>query len=95
MRRLRATERQFIRLVGSVQSNRAQFFVYPFSLSADRSQRRDARAYIERYYYVRFEHASPTPVWMPLIITGANVANPALEDEAFWDPFDRAVVNWA
>jgi len=45
---LRATERQFIRLVGSC--NRiAQFFVYPFSLPAlERSD--NTLDYIERYY---------------------------------------------
>src|SRR5210317_2027900 len=45
---LRATERQFIRLVGSC--NRiAQFFVYPFSLPAlDRSA--ETLGYIERHY---------------------------------------------
>jgi len=87
---LRATERQFIRLVGSC--NRiAQFFVYPFSLPAlDRS--RDTLGYIERYYS-DFETLQDTGL-DALIITGANVANPKLEDEAFWEPL-MDVVDWA
>jgi homoserine O-succinyltransferase len=87
---LRATERQFIRLVGSC--NRiAQFFVYPFSLPAlDRST--DALAYIDRYYS-DFETLRDAGL-DALIITGANVANPALEQEAFWEPLID-VVDWA
>ena len=87
---LRATERQFIRLVGSC--NRiAQFFVYPFSLPAlDRS--RDTLGYIERYYS-DFDTLRDTGL-DALIITGANVANPKLEDEAFWEPL-MDVVDWA
>lgn len=87
---LRATERQFIRLVGSC--NRiAQFFVYPFSLPAlDRSA--ETLGYIERYYS-DFEALRGTGL-DALIITGANVANPKLEDEAFWEPL-MEVVDWA
>jgi len=49
---LQATERQFIRLVGSC--NRiAQFFVYPFSLP-ELNRSADTETYIERYYS-RFE----------------------------------------
>jgi homoserine O-succinyltransferase len=87
---LRATERQFIRLVGSC--NRiAQFFVYPFSLPAlQRSA--DALDYIEQYYS-DFEDLRRAGL-DALIITGANVANPRLEDEPFWDPLID-IVNWA
>ena len=87
---LRATERQFIRLVGSC--NRiAQFFVYPFSLPAlERST--DTLAYIDRYYsdFETLRNAGLDA----LIITGANVANPALEQETFWEPLID-VVDWA
>ena len=74
---LEATERQFIRLVGGC--NRiAQFFVYPFSLDGlPRSA--DTRDYIARYYS-RFDELRESGL-DALIITGANVANPALEDE--------------
>ena len=87
---LQATERQFIRLVGSC--NRiAQFFVYPFSLpELDRSD--ETRAYIDQYYS-RFEDLREAGL-DALIITGANVANPELDQEAFWDPLID-VVDWA
>ena len=87
---LRATERQFIRLVGSC--NRiAQFFVYPFSLP-ELKRSADTVAYIERYYS-DFESLRKAGL-DALIITGANVANPALEQEAFWQPLIE-VVDWA
>ena len=87
---LQATERQFIRLVGGC--NRiAQFFVYPFSLPGlPRSQ--ETLDYIERYYsdfnQLREEGLDA------LIITGANVANPSLDREPFWEPLIE-VVDWA
>lgn len=87
---LQATERQFIRLVGSC--NRiAQFFVYPFSLS-ELQRSTETQAYIDRYYS-DFEELK-TQGLDALIITGANVANPALEQEAFWEPLVD-VVSWA
>lgn len=87
---LQATERQFIRLVGSC--NRiAQFYVYPFSLPAlDRGA--ETRSYIERYYS---DFATLRDDGLDaLIITGANVANPSLPDEAFWEPLIE-VTEWA
>ncbi len=87
---LRATERQFIRLVGGC--NRiAQFFVYPFSLP-ELERDGETKAYIDRYYS-RFDELRGAGL-DALIITGANVANPALEQEAFWDPLIE-VVRWA
>ena len=87
---LQATERQFIRLVGGC--NRiAQFFVYPFSLPGlPRSQQ--TLDYIDEYY-ADFEGLRKEGL-DALIITGANVANPALDEEPFWDPLIE-VVNWA
>ena len=87
---LEATERQFIRLVGGC--NRiAQFFVYPFTLPGlERGPR--ALDYIERYYS-RFEDLKEQGL-DALIITGANVANPSLDQEPFWEPLIE-VVNWA
>ena len=87
---LEATERQFIRLVGNC--NRiAQFYVYPFSLPGlPRSQ--ETLEYIEQYYS-KFEDLKEQSL-DALIITGANVANPNLEDEPFWDPL-MEVVRWA
>jgi len=87
---LEATERQFIRLVGNC--NRiAQFYVYPFSLPGlPRSER--TLDYIEKYY-CKFEDLQEQGL-DALIITGANVANPDLEQEPFWEPL-MEVVRWA
>ena len=87
---LEATERQFIRLVGSC--NRiAQFFVYPFSLPG-LSRSPETLEYIERYYS-KFPDLREQGL-DALIITGANVATPDLTQEAFWKPFIE-VVDWA
>ncbi len=87
---LQATERQFIRLVGSC--NRiAQFYVHPFSLPELR-RGPEAQAYVEQYYE-RFETLTERGL-DALIISGANVETPALELEAFWTPLVR-VVEWA
>jgi len=87
---LTATEHQFIRLVGA--SNQiAQFYVYPFSLP-ELSRGPEALDHIGRYY---FEFADLQEQGLDaLIITGANVANPTLSQEAFWDPLIE-VVSWA
>ena len=87
---LEATERQFIRLVGNC--NRiAQFYVYPFSLPGlPRSEK--TKQYIQRYYS-RFEDLKQQGL-DALIITGANISNPDLEEEPFWEPL-MEVVRWA
>ena len=87
---LQATERQFIRLVGNC--NRiAQFYVYPFSLDGlPRSE--STLEYIERYY-CKFEDLKKQGL-DALIITGANVVNPSLDQEPFWDPLIE-VIEWA
>lgn len=87
---LRATERQFIRLVGAC--NRiVQFYVYPFSLPG-LPRGEEAQAYIDRHY-ARFEDLKQAGL-DALIITGANVANPSLDQEPFWAPLVE-VVDWA
>jgi homoserine O-succinyltransferase len=87
---LEATERQFIRLVGGC--NRiAQFYVYPFSLDG-LPRSRETIEYIDRYYS-RFADLRSSGL-DALVVTGANVANPALEQEPFWDPL-MEVVEWA
>ena len=87
---LQATERQFIRLVGSC--NRIeQIFVYPFSLpSLIRSE--ETLEYIDRYYS-RFEDLQEQGL-DALIITGANVATPNLDKEPFWQPLID-IAQWA
>jgi homoserine O-succinyltransferase len=87
---LRATERQFIRLVGS-SNPIAQFFVYPFSLP-ELERGSEARSYIDRHY---FDFARLREQGLDaLIITGANVASPELTGEPFWAPL-MEVVDWA
>lgn len=87
---LEITERQFMRLVGN--SNQiAQFYVHVFSLPGlDRSPA--TQAYIDQHYS-RFEQLKQDGL-DALIITGANVANPSLDQEAFWQPLTD-VIEWA
>lgn len=87
---LLATERQFIRLVGAC--NRiAQFYVHPFSLPG-LARSEATNDYIEKYYSP-FEDLREQGL-DALIITGANVSNPNLDQEAFWEPL-LEVVTWA
>lgn len=87
---LEATERQFIRLVGNC--NRiAQFYVYPFSLPG-LPRGADAQAYIEQNY-CSFESLQAAGL-DALMITGANVINPDLSKEPFWEPLTQ-VMDWA
>jgi len=87
---LAVTERQFFRLVGS--SNQiAQFFIHPFTIPGlPRSA--ETQAYIDKYY-LPFEQLMEDGL-DALIITGANVANPTLDQEPFWDPL-REIITWA
>ncbi len=87
---LAATERQFIRLIGS-SNPIAQFFVYPFSVPGiERGEK--AREHIEKYYF-EFEQLTEQGL-DALIITGANVINPSLDQEPFWGPLID-IVRWA
>lgn len=79
---LQVTERQFMRLIGNCNQI-AQFYVHVFSVPGlPRSP--ETLAYIEKYYTtfanVRAEGLDA------LIITGANITQPNLEDEPFWEP---------
>ncbi|MFP4314456.1 MAG: homoserine O-succinyltransferase [Alphaproteobacteria bacterium] len=87
---LEATEKQFFRLIG--ESNKiAQFYVHPFSLpEIERSEK--SAAYIEKYYEP-FEKLQNDGL-DALIITGANVADPDLENNAFWEPLQK-VMDWS
>ena len=85
-----ATEIQFMRLVGSCNQI-AQFFVHPFTVDGlDRSA--ETREYIDRYYET-FEDIKAAGL-DALIITGANVSNPSLDQEPFWDPLGD-VIGWS
>jgi homoserine O-succinyltransferase len=87
---LTATERQFIRMVGS-SNPIAQFYVYPFSIP-ELARGAAAEAHISKYYFA-FEQLAEQGL-DALIITGANVINPSLEQEAFWEPLIK-IVRWA
>jgi len=87
---LAATEYQFLRLVGACNQI-AQFYVYPFSIpELDRGPQ--ALQHIRQYYF-DFDDLRQQGL-DALIITGANVANPSLEEESFWGPLVE-VVHWA
>ena len=87
---LAATERQFFRLVG--ESNQiAQFYMHPFTLK-ELKRGRDGAEHVERYYE-SFEQIQADGL-DALIITGANVSQPDLALEPFWEPLIE-VIDWA
>lgn len=87
---LEATERQFFRLVG--ESNQiAQIYIHPFSLP-ELPRSADTKAYIEKHYEP-FEQLQQSGL-DALIITGANVSQPDLEQEPFWQPL-QDVIHWS
>ena len=87
---LAATERQFFRLIG--ESNPiAQFYVHPFTLP-ELERGKDAQAYIDTYYET-FDKVREAGL-DALIITGANVVGPRLDNQSFWEPL-KAVADWA
>jgi homoserine O-succinyltransferase len=87
---LSATERQFIRLVGNCNQI-AQFYVYPFSIS-ELNRGTEAERHISQFYFSFDELAAQG--LDALIITGANVVNPELDQEPIWDPLIN-IVRWA
>ncbi len=87
---LEATERQFFRLVG--ESNQiAQLYIHPFTLP-ELTRSDEKKIYIEQHYET-FEQVQESGL-DALIITGANVSQPNLEQEPFWDPLQN-VIDWA
>ncbi len=87
---LEATERQFFRLIG--ESNPiAQFYVHPFTLPIFKRGEK-AQKHIDQHY-VSFEEIQAMGL-DALIITGANVTQPKLPDEPFWEPLSE-VFHWA
>lgn len=87
---LRATERQFLRLIGNC--NRiAQFYVHIFTVpGVPRSAA--MQAYIDQHYE-RAEDVMRTGL-DALIVTGTNPLHDDFGDEPFW-PHTRAVFEWA
>jgi homoserine O-succinyltransferase len=87
---LEATERQFFRLVG--ESNQiAQFYMHPFTLK-ELKRGPEGAAHVERYYD-SFDNIKRDGL-DALIITGANVTQPDLSKEPFWEPLIE-VIDWA
>ncbi|MCH2374466.1 MAG: homoserine O-succinyltransferase [Planctomycetes bacterium] len=87
---LAATERQFLRLVGS--SNQiAQFYVHPFTVT-ELARGPEAKNHIAKYYET-YEQIQKDGL-DALIITGANLTQPDLSAEPFWEPLID-VIEWA
>jgi homoserine O-succinyltransferase/O-acetyltransferase len=87
---LLVTEKQYMRLIGAC--NRiTQIYVYPFSVPG-LARSAEARDHIEAYYS-DFDELRSAGL-DALIISGANVTNPELDLEPFWEPL-REVVTWA
>jgi hypothetical protein len=87
---LEATERQFFRLVGACNQI-VQFHVHPFTVQGlNRSP--EAQAHIDTYYE-SFEKIKLDGL-DALIISGANVTQPHLPEEDFWEPLIE-VFSWA
>ncbi|MBY5161526.1 homoserine O-succinyltransferase MetA [Salsipaludibacter albus] len=87
---LQVTEHQFLRLVGSANPI-VQLYVHPFTVPG--LVRDDpARAHIASHYE-SFDRLADEGL-DALVVTGANVSNPRLPDEAFWEPLGE-VMDWA
>jgi len=87
---LEATERQFFRLVG--HSNQiAQFYMHPFSLSNIKRGEK-ATEHLKKHYKTFDEIKSQG--LDALIISGANVSQPSLKLEPFYEQL-RDVVDWS
>lgn len=86
----KATERQFMRLVGSSHQD-IQSYIYPFTIP-DPKRHPEIQTYIDDYY-LSFEDIQEAGL-DALIITGTNPANPRLEQEPFWEPLLQ-IVDWA
>jgi homoserine O-succinyltransferase len=87
---LLVTEKQYMRLIGAC--NRiTQIYVYPFSVPG-LARSEEARAHIKAYY-ADFEALKETGL-DALIISGANVTNPSIDLEPFWEPLQE-VIEWA
>jgi homoserine O-succinyltransferase len=87
---LRATDRQFVRLVAA-GADEADIWVYPFTVAAE-SRGEEARRHIDEHYATFADLRSGG--LDALIITGANPAQHHLEREAFWDGLSE-VIDWA
>jgi len=87
---LRPTEQQFIRLLGSANQI-VQIYVHPFTVPG-LARAPETQAYIDEYYEP-FEKLRDDGL-DGLIVSGANVTNPSLDLETFWNPLQE-VIGWA
>ena len=87
---LEATERQFFRLIGACNQI-AQFHIHPFTIDGLKRSP-EAQAHIDKYYetFAKIKQDGLDA----LIISGANVTHPHLQEEAFWQPLTEVFV-WA
>lgn len=87
---LRATEQQFLRLVGEANQI-VQVIVHPFSLPGiERGP--EAQRYVDAHYESLDDLKRDG--LDALVLTGANVAEPDLADEPFWEPLGDLMA-WA
>lgn len=87
---LAVTERQFMRLVGSANAI-VQMWVHPFTVPG-LARSPATQAHIDRHY-TPFDQLADEGL-DALIVSGANVAQPRLSDEPFWEPLQR-IMAWA
>ena len=87
---LRATERQFMRMITSCNQI-AQFYIHPFSVNGI-ERGKTAQNYIDEYYE-DFEQIKADGL-DALIISGANPSKAELTDESYW-PGVVEVFEWA
>ena len=82
-----ATERQFLRLLAS--NEKVNSYIYPLSIAGiERSLQ--AQEYINQYYS-DFESLKENKL-DAMVITGANVMQPILTNEAFWDGLEEVLL---
>lgn len=87
---LKVTEQQFLRLIGGANPI-VQLYVHVFTVPGlERSP--EVQAHIDAHY-TPFERLREEGL-DALVVTGANVANPKLQDEPFWGPLAE-VMGWA
>jgi homoserine O-succinyltransferase/O-acetyltransferase len=87
---LTATERQFMHLVGSTNLP-IHFYLYPFTIpEQDRGGR--AQAHIDDHYF-NFSALKEEGL-DALIVTGANIVEPELEQVLIWKPLIK-IADWA
>lgn len=87
---LRATDRQFIRLV-SAEADEVDIELFPFTVAAER-RGDEARQHVADHY-TTFDRVAGHGL-DALIVTGANPAEDELEREAFWHGLGE-VLDWA